>query len=118
MDQKRQRPKTATQRLSKEEIYDRNTTFTHVNKINRKLARAMKSGPYRPPDKATIRSQFSQIFSEKDLIKECCHINSQLQSLNITKGPFYQETHKNRIIRTNNIIEQELEKFNQKQQDL
>ena len=46
--------KSASHRLSKQEIYERNTTFQHVNKVNRHLVQYMKltTPVYRPPDKA------------------------------------------------------------------
>ncbi|CDW81298.1 UNKNOWN [Stylonychia lemnae] len=118
--EKRKRPQTAKIPLSNRQIQERNRTFMHVSKINLKRAQALKqqeiaSSVYRPPDKNTMRSQFSEIFSEKDQFKECQVMGRNLASLNVSKSRESLNIQKKATERIKNWMFDELNKYEEAQ---
>eukprot|EP00347_Sterkiella_histriomuscorum_P021092 403335284 len=116
---KKKRPQTAKP-MTPGQIKDRNRTFMHVSKINLKRAQIMKqqelfltrgTGFYKPPDKSIIKSQFTEMFSEKDQIKECEAVSRSLVTLNISKSRETIKLQRRATDRVKHWMAEELQKF-------
>ncbi len=91
----------------------------NVNKINLKKAQSIRESqkPYRPPQKSMIKSQFTEIFSYQDQLKECESLQRSLCLLNATKSNIALSQHDTNSRTINQIMHDELRNFERKQRD-